>query len=264
MPRTRSTEIHGKFGTHAFLRRLDVVDAPLLDVGVLNAPPQFQNEVQKLDSYDERGGAAVLDESDVTRFKETLRIQTRNQQAEVLALFLGAAGADAFAQAATAVTDQAHVAHLGAWLELRDAAGERVYNVGSVTVTDTGGVTTFDPGDDYILDAAKGMIFIPTDSTIAEGEDLEVSFTPAVMTSWEISPQTLVQGVEVYMELWEVAETGAKQRVRTIPRAKVTASGSATRGATVDNFNELSVEVLDAGTMRGVLGLGGAPIGAGS
>lgn len=262
MPRSRSKEVHGKFGTHVFMRRLGVVGAPLLDMGVLNAPPQVQNEVQKLDSYDERGGAQVLDETDVTRFKETMRVQTRNQQAEVLALFLGAASADEFTQAATPVVDQEHDANLGAWIALTDAAGKRAFNVGSVTVTDAGGLETFDPGDDYILDAAKGMIFIPTDSSITEGETIEVSFTPAAMTSWKIDPQTLVQGVEVYLEMWEVAETGAKQRVRTIPRAKVTATGAATRGATVDNFSELSVEVIEPGEMVGVLGLGGAPIGA--
>lgn len=262
MPRSRSKEVHGKFGTHAFMRRLDVEDAPLLDVGVLNAPPQFQNETQKLDSYDERAGGAMLDETDVTRFKESLRIQTRNQQAEVLALFLGAAGADAFAQAATAVMAQTHDVNLGAWIALVDAAGKRVYNVGSITVTDDDAMTTFAAGDDYIVDAAKGMLFIPTDSAIAEGETVKISFTPAVMAAWKISPQTLVQGVEVALELWEVADTGAKQRVRTIPRAKVTATGAATRGATVDNFNELSVEVLEPGEMIGVLGLGGAPIGA--
>lgn len=262
MPRQRSREVHGKFGTHIFVRPLSwPQDGRLLDLGVPNAAPQTRNETQNLDSYDQRGGALTLDEADITRFKESMVIQTRNQQAEVVAVFAGAAGVDPFTQSAGAVNGiEYDNIVLGAHLALVDDDGERIYNISAVTVTDDATPTPaeYDEGDDYIVDAVKGTLFIPTDSGIPADSTIVVSCTAAAMTSYQIKPQTLIKGVEVYAEVWQVAESGAKQRVRVIPRGLLKSAGNAGLGVDVDNFNELILDVLDPGTIVGVLGLGGA------
>lgn len=244
MPRPNSLELHRKAGAHVLVRRLDDEDARLIDLGVLNQPAQPNNETQRLDSFDERGGANVLDESDVTRFVERYNIDPRNHEAAVLAFFHGAAEPGAFNQADTPVVEQEHVAHRGRWIALTDAAGNRAYNVGSVTVTD-GDMTTYVAGADYILDAAKGMVFIPTNSAIQDEDDIEISFTPAEMTGADmVLPQTAISGVEVHAELWEVAANGDLQWVRSIPRARITSRGERAMGTTVDNWLGLELTVL--------------------
>lgn len=264
MPRQRSREVHAKFGTHMFVRPLSwPQDHRLLDIGVPNAAPQTRNETQNLDSYDQRGGALTLDESDITRYKESITIQTRNQQAEVVAIYSGAAGVDAFSQASAEVAGiEYDDIVLGAHRALVDNDGERIFNVGSVVVTDDTAPTPveYEEGKDYIIDAVKGILFIPSDSAIPAGSTIIVTCTPAAMTSYSISPQSLIRGVEVYAEIWQVAESGMKQRVRTIPRGLLKSAGNAGLGVDVDNFNELILDVLDPGTIVGVLGLGGAPM----
>ncbi|MBX3352089.1 MAG: hypothetical protein KF684_04090 [Phycisphaeraceae bacterium] len=264
MPRQRSREVHGKFGTHIFVRPLSwPQDHRLLDIGVPNAAPQTRNETQNLDSYDQRGGALTLDESDITRFKESITIQTRNQQAEVVAIYSGAAGVDGFTQASGSVADiEYDDIVLGSHRALVDGDGERIFNISAVTVTDDTDPTPveYEEGNDYIVDAVKGILFIPSDSAIPAGSTIVVTCTAAAMTSYEIKPQTLIKGVEVYAEVWHVAESGTKQRVRTIPRGLLKSAGNAGLGVDVDNFNELILDVLDPGAIVGVLGLGGAPM----
>ena len=137
----------------------------------------------------------------------------------------------------------------GAHLALVDGGGKRLYNIGSVSVTDDATPTPveFDEGDDYLVDAVKGTLFIPMDSAIPADSTIVVGCTPAAMTSYSIKPQTLIKGVEVYAEVWEVAESGGKQRVRVIPRGLLKSAGNAGRGVDQDNFNEL---VLDADLAR--------------
>jgi len=245
MPRPNTNEVHRKSGTEVRLRRTDEGGARWLNLGVLDGPPTHSINAERVDSFDERSGARVLDESEVTGVDESYTFRTRNQGDDILSLFYGAVVPDTFAQAATAVVDQSHTAKPGSEISLVDAAGNRVYNVSNVVVTDDPETTTYVLGTDYLLDAVKGVITILTSGAIAEDQALLIDFEPGVMSAPRILPQTASQGVEVEMEIWEVGQAGDKQLVRTIPRAKIFTAGNRQQGRTQDNWVELEARVLN-------------------
>jgi len=246
MPRPKSYEEHRRAGLHVSFRRLDVVGAPNIDMGVFENPPTANATQETYEGYDERGGARVLDEYDVTQSKREWTFQTRNLDPEILALFYMAAAPGEFDQAATAVVDRAYTAKKGRHLLLTDVNGNRVFNVGSVVVEDAGD-TPFTVNTDYIVDAVKGWIFIPTDSTIDEDEALKISYTPAVMTDRpQILPETALVGVTVEAEVWYVSAAGQRQVVRRIPRMRITSAGEQQLGVGQSNTITIrGVELVD-------------------
>ena len=249
MPRPNSTETHLKAGADVHMRRLSPASSQWFNTGVLNSPPSISNTVQELESFDERAGARLLDERSVTEFKESFTVDTRDHEAELMALFLGAAEPAAFSQMSGSVVAESHAGvKLGGYIMLGAPAGgatpARKYDVSAVTVKDMPGTTTYVAGVDYVLDAIKGVIRIPTNSSIVDLSTITVDYTHAQIDTEAVLPQTAIQGVEVEIELWEVSDDGAKQRIRTIPRARVSTSGQRTMGVANDNFIQLSVSVL--------------------
>lgn len=267
MPMPNSNEKHRKVGVRLVIRRKDTAGiGEWYDFGVFDAPPAPNTEVQTLDSYDERGGASVLDESVVTRYSEKLTLRGRNVAFPRLADFYGAAAPGVTAQASQTVTDQVVVAKRGKYIALTPASGansgNRVFNVTGVQINHTSGTPVYVAGTDYILDAPKGLAFIPTNSAITDGQSVHCDYTvPAMTANALVLPQTAIQGVEVEAEIWEVADTGAAQLVRQIPNGRLRSTGQRTIGVTVDNSLEFELAILNdplsatpAGTLKQIAG----------
>jgi len=245
MPRPGTLE-EGRFaGVEARMRRTDEGGARWLNFGDLESAPTHSINAPRQTTKDQRGGSLVTSGSFITDNEERFTLRTRNTNPDIFSLFLGAELPGSFAQTSTPVVDQSHTAKLGAEISLLDAAGARVFNLSSVVVTDSAGTTTYVLGTDYLLDAVKGVVTPLTAGSIVEDEELLISFTPAEMTDAPmILPQTMVEGVEVEVEFWEVADSGNDQLVRTIPRALVTSSGNRQLGVDQDNWIELELLVL--------------------
>lgn len=254
MPRLNSNEKHRKVGVSILFQRDDIANQPAFNLGVLNAPPNFSSDTNPVESYDERGGASVLDEYEVTRMKEQATLQIRNQEGSILHMVFGAATPGTYTQNNTAVVNQSVTAAKGKDIFLfapsgHPNAGERMYNVGSFSARGPSGTPSSYPAlqgngqPNYVLDAVKGTVFIPTVSAIPDGA-FEVSYTPGTITAkGEILPQTLIQGVTGIMEFWEVAASGAVQIVRR-SRVRVSTKGARTLGTQNDNYAELDVTIL--------------------
>lgn len=267
MPMPNSKEKHRRVGIRLVLRRKDTAGiGEFFDFGVFDSAPSPNTEIQTLDGYDERGGASVLDESTVTRYTEKLTLRGRNVEFPRLADFYGAAAPGVTAQASQTVTDQAVTAKRGKYIALTPASGansgNRVFNVTTVSVKHNSGSPTYTAGTDYILDAVKGLIFIPTNSAITDGLSVLVTYTaPAMTANALILPQTAIQGVDVEAEVWEVADTGATQLVRQIPNGRLRSTGQRTVGVEQHNSIEFELAILNdplsatpAGTVKQILG----------
>lgn len=246
MPTPNSNEKHRRVGIRLMLRRKDAL-TKTYDVGVFDAAPTPATDIQTLDGYDERGGAQVLDEKVITRYGEKLTFRGRNVNFDRLADFYGAAVPGVTAQASQTVTAQVYTGYRGKHIALKPASGTnvgvRVFNVSAVTVTDSGATTTYVAGTDYILDAVKGLIFIPTNSAITDAQSLKVTYTCAAMTANAlILPQSAIQGIDVEAEIWEVANTGADQLVRQVPNGRILSTGNRTLG--VEQHNSLEFELV--------------------
>jgi hypothetical protein len=83
-------------------------------------------------------------------------------------------------------------AHLGAWYEMRDASGDRVYNLdaaGLVYTIEKDAVTDvlLVEGTDYEIDEQLGLVrLLPTATNIAEGDQLQWSITTGATTANDV------------------------------------------------------------------------------
>jgi len=246
-------DVYRNVGLRVFLRPLDVVGAPLMNVGESGPDAVAKGlQVERSESFDEGGGQRVLTRTRVVQAIETFTLKVRNHDPNIKRLFLMAQAPGSYSRAATAVSNQVYVAKRGYSFELvlpvgHTDAGKRAGEVGSVVVTGPSGTPTHVAGVDYILDAVKAVISIPTNSAIADASNVEVDYTPvaASVADGLILPQTLVGGVECYAEIWEVADSGARQWRRTIPRLRISGEGSEVFGMGPDNEYDLLGTVLN-------------------
>ena len=90
--------------------------------------------------------------------------------------------------AAAPVANEPAVAHLGAYVPFAQLADMSQ----PVTVMDSTAATTFTAGTDYVAD--NGGIFIPTTSTITEGESLKISYAALAQDTVQglVNPNTTV------------------------------------------------------------------------
>ena len=146
------------------------------------------------------------------------------------AFLLGSAGS--YTQSSTPVVDESHTASLGSYIYVgrssSNPAGAK--NIGSVVVTDSTGTTTYSAGTDYVTsatDLAKGRIWIPASgSSISEGDDILVDYTPAAETRSRVS-----SGSASAQPCWIIFESdyanGDAEEIN-IPKAKLIPTGELT------------------------------------
>jgi len=253
MPPTNK-ERYRNFGYRIFVRPLDAASLPLMDIGETGPDAVTgAREKDRLDSFDERGGSQQLSRTRVTRTVDRFTVKSRNHDANLRRLFEGAAAPTTLTQTNTAVSNQVYscaAGIVGYYIELilpagHPQAGQRAFNVSSVVVTGPSATPTYVAGTDYVLDAVKGILFIPANSGITPG-NIEVDYTPGTMavTGGRIAPQTLVAGVEAYVEIWKIHDNGNQQLARIIPRARIEGGTGDTAGAAVENEYDLELTVL--------------------
>lgn len=150
-------------------------------------------ESETLDHFDSTQGLRQKDDSVLLQINRTGAITTDNISVDNLALFVQGS-ATTVTQTSTPVVDFA----------INDIVRDRYYqlgqtlsnptgvrNVSAVTVTGPGGTPVYTLNTDYTVDAALGRIYIPATSTIAEGADILVDYTPAANTRERISSASL-------------------------------------------------------------------------
>lgn len=129
---------------------------------------------EKLEHYDADTNEVAKDASFATRVDRLLAMTIDHVSEENLALFYSATESTV-TQVATPVTGEA----------INDVQQGRYYQLGQTTGNPTGvrgvtavTVTGFDLTDDYLLDAARGRIYIVPGGAITSGTDLDIDYTP--------------------------------------------------------------------------------------
>lgn len=101
--------------------------------------------------------------------------------------------------------------HLGAWYELRDGNGDRLYNLdaaGLVYVIEKDGVTdtALVEGTDYEIDEQLGLVrFLPTASAIAEGDQSQLTISTGATTPKDVDEvdaltRAVVEGALLFVQ----------------------------------------------------------------
>ena len=129
------------------------------------------------DSYGQTLDSVVIPGS------STLTIETDDAAADILQYMLLGTLTDVTGNT-TAVVDEAVTGYLGKWTKLSRR------NIGSVTVKNSAGSTTYVNGTDYVLDAVAGMVKPLASGAMTDGQSLKVDFTPAAMTARQIIAAT--------------------------------------------------------------------------
>lgn len=136
-------------------------------------------ETEKAEHYSSETGLREKDASVVLEVKRSGQLQCDNMSAQNVGLFLsGSTGA--IEQTAETVTDEEIVVIPGRYYQLGASAATPVgaRMVSAVTVTSEDGLTTYDAGDDYVIDADRGRLQILTGSAIT-ASTVKVSYTRA-------------------------------------------------------------------------------------
>lgn len=145
-----------------------------------NAPSaELSIEPQKLDHYDADTNEVSKDFSFATRVDRTMALTLDDLSEENAALFFSAA-ASTVTQTSTAVVAQpVNDVQLGRYYQLGQSTANPtgVRNVSAVAVKK--GAATLVINTDYMLDAARGRIYIVPTGTVVAGDDLTVDYTPA-------------------------------------------------------------------------------------
>lgn len=115
----------------------------------------------------------------ITRVEYNFAMNMRSIKNAHLAISLQASNT---AKASAQVQNEAHIAYAGKLVVLNNI------KVSAVTVTNSAGTTTYDAGDDYILDAAKGTLDIPAGSAITDGSVINVDYTHAAQHHLSTNP----------------------------------------------------------------------------
>ncbi|MGE4572521.1 MAG: hypothetical protein AB7E09_07245 [Candidatus Izemoplasmatales bacterium] len=154
----------------------------LLDLG--NAPAFSINiETEKLDHYSSRSGLRVKDKSVILETNITVNFTLDEINVENLKLaFLG--DTQGYTQTSGSASSESVTAIHDRYVELEHR------RVSNVVVKDSGEVTTYVEGTDYLVDASAGMILALSSGSITDGEGLSVSYDYASIDGQEIQAVT--------------------------------------------------------------------------
>lgn len=141
-------------------------------------------ETEKAEHYSSETGLRQKDASVLLEVKRSGSLTCDNMSAQNVSLFLsGTFGT--ITQAGGTVEDETITVIPGRYYQLgmgtSSPAGKR--KVSAVVVKNSTGVTTYVAGDDYLLDADRGILQILADGDIVAG-DIKVNYTAAA-TTWE-------------------------------------------------------------------------------
>ena len=149
--------------------------------------PAFSLSVEgsKAPHYSSQGGLREKDEEVLIEITRKAAITTDNISGSNLRMFLSGT-AETHTQATATVADEAHTVEPGGIYRLgvTPAAPTGARKVSSVTVKRKDGVTTFDFGVDYTVDADLGLLQIAEGGEIDAATEVLVGYT-AAETSWE-------------------------------------------------------------------------------
>lgn len=180
-----------------------------------------------LEHFDADEGLNVKDEVVTTSQTMTLNFTTDNMSVENLADWFGADISKVTNASPVVVPPANFTVKRGHWYQLGVDAqrpnGAR--NITAVTVTDDSGTPVTIPASEYILDAAKGRIFIKDEAsstTIANGDILKIGFTiPAGTQQIIIAKGTELRGALRYISANPVGD----QHDYFYPYVKLTSDG---------------------------------------
>lgn len=162
-----------------------------------NAPAfSFNVSLEKLEHFSSRGGLRAKDKEIISQITPGIAFTLDEVTAENLSLLV-LADVETVTQTTLAITNEAVKAYKGKRIALA------YRGISLITVTGTGAKsgTTYVNGSDYIVDTTLkddkiGRIYIPSTSTIVDGEDIEVDYTRGAITYTKIKAfaQTQVEG----------------------------------------------------------------------
>lgn len=145
---------------------------------------------ERLEDYSSDGPVAEKDLDIATKISRELKFSTKDITDENIGLFIIGSVAT-LNQSATPVVDEAvGVAKQGEWMQLGKSVNPSgVRGMSSVTVKDDGVTASLTTG--YLLDAAKGRIYIVPGGGIANGSVITASFTPTANSRKQITSDQL-------------------------------------------------------------------------
>ena len=224
-------------------------NSALLDLGVIKTVSPTM-ETEKIELEDADGGVRRTVAEAVTKVSETYEIECNNFSLDNLALlFLASSTSPAtFTQAVTPIADVPHKAVVGPgkFVKLKDADGNWLYSINTITVNNVTAMTTTstlapiaEDTDWEWISKDRGIISILSTGSIADGDDLQITITPNAITGKRlVYPQTgsIINGHA--MLIWG-RDNNAEQTSR---EADVTISPSS-GNFQVEDFSSLTLSV---------------------
>lgn len=139
------------------------------------------------------------------------------------------------------VSDEAVTAAHDSWVNLSSAR----LKFGSVTITNSGGTTTYDEGDDYLIDYGNGKLMALSSGDITDGQSVKVDYGYLAIRKGEMQPIERGKMVLKHKALDIMADRLATQISReaiVFSRAQL---GYDVVGRTIDNLARTVQEKID-------------------
>lgn len=199
----------------------------LLEVGNCTALSFAVNEETKeIKDYTKPGGGTYNEVRRISSVEVSMTLADLSPENLARALF----GTTA-AVTAGAVTDEAHVAHLGAFVPLDNIPDSTVAYI----VTDEAGATTYTAGTDY--EERPGGLFILTGGTITDGQTIHVDYTKAAADVVQALTHS-AQEYELFFAGLNEARSGKQATIRVY---RATLGAARNLGLIGDEFASLEV-----------------------
>ena len=149
-----------------------------------NAPAfSFNVSLEKLEHFSSRGGLRAKDKQVISQITPGIQFTLDEVTVDNLALLV-LADVETVTQTTLAIINEPAKAYKGKRISLA------YRGISLITVTGTGAKsgTTYVNGTDYVIDTTLkddkiGRIYIPNTSTIVDGEDIEIDYTRAAVTT---------------------------------------------------------------------------------
>ena len=127
-------------------------------------------DTTKLEHYNPRAGLRVKDKEVITGLNATGSFTMEEYSKENLMLALYGSTAK-LSQTSDSITDEAVTAYVDRWVKLANRV------ISDVVVTDSGGTTTYVEGTDYKIDATTGRLFILSNGSITDEQEILVDYS---------------------------------------------------------------------------------------
>jgi hypothetical protein len=207
------------------LASLDANDHPIEYRDLGNAAEfNISIETEKLEHQSSREGLKTIDKEVVVSQKMNLAITLDEINFENMALFFsGESGSRSNATAATGVTGSQNltVTTQGRWIDLytgvsgkptTDPQGSRIYDIGTVTITEAGG-TSLVEGVDFTVDQIMGRIFVINGGNLIAGTyDLDIAANASAAANVETVKSLTASQVEGALKF--ISENPASSNVQ--------------------------------------------------